>query len=180
MIPEDAQYFDRWREDNRSAGFHFGLVSSQKDLAVIGREAGLIGQQLATTSVQQESNIALSPCCDPGFCGDHKRLNVDGGAVRIGTQIGPDQCLDGGCLVYEHHIPQVALLLLGAKNRRVEAPAKEFQVRLARLTVVNATLMLDVFANAGASNFSEPADEIAAPFKQKTAHKARLCFGASG
>lgn len=61
-------------------------------------------------------------------------------------------------------------------------------MRLARLILINAALTLLMLGNAGAAdinvavaaNFTEPAKEIAARFKEKTGHQAVLSFGASG
>ena len=61
-------------------------------------------------------------------------------------------------------------------------------MKLARLIQINAVLMLLTMVSARAAdinvavaaNFTEPAKEIAASFKQKTGHEAVLSFGASG
>ena len=50
----------------------------------------------------------------------------------------------------------------------------------ASLTSLAAPVQADVTHVAVAANFTEPAKEIAALFKQKTGHEAVLIFGASG
>ncbi|HEY6735620.1 MAG TPA: molybdate ABC transporter substrate-binding protein, partial [Roseiarcus sp.] len=51
---------------------------------------------------------------------------------------------------------------------------------MAFLTSLAAPAHADVTHVAVAANFTEPAKEIAALFKQKTGHEAVLIFGASG
>src|SRR3974390_2136948 len=69
-----------------------------------------------------------------------------------------------------------------------EVEMREFTMRLARLIRITLALLLLTASGARAAdinvavaaNFTEPAKEIAARFKQKTGHNAVLSFGASG
>src|ERR1700677_1011737 len=78
---------------------------------------------------------------------------------------------------------------MGSRGPRLRAQrARESSMKLTLLfrslvgflTLLAAPARADVTHVAVAANFTEPAKEIAALFKQKTGHEAVLIFGASG